>query len=156
MPIHIHGVLLHTMSETELSRVRTELQRRRILPTIPPHPIQANRESSPYRSLGNTFVPTHRQVNVPTSPVRMDARCCLGRLHQQEAQQGTALLTDVSQSLLASTGVLTRNHSHVRANLLAPLEASRSSDDQHIGECGKRTDTGVGHESQNLGSLPGF
>src|ERR1700689_3623446 len=151
MPIHIHGVLLHTMSETELSRVRTELQRRRILPTIPPHPIQANRESSPYRSLGNTFVPTHRQVNVPTSPIRMDARCCLGRLHQQEAQQGTALLADVTQSLFASTGVLTRNHPHVRADLLASLKPRRSSDDQHVSQCRKRTHTGVGHQSQNLG-----
>ena len=28
----------------------------------------------------------HRQVNIPTSPVRMSTRCCLGRLHQQEPQ----------------------------------------------------------------------
>jgi hypothetical protein len=49
----------------------------------------------------------------------MDTCRCVGRLHQQEAQQGIALLADVSQSLFASTGLLTRNHAHVRADLLA-------------------------------------
>ena len=71
---------------------------------------------------------------VATSPVRMDTRRRLGRLHQQEAQQGTALFADVPQPLLASTGVLTRNQPHVRADLLAAFEPRRCSDDQHIGE----------------------
>jgi hypothetical protein len=62
----------------------------------------------------------------------MNARRCLGCFHQQEAQQRIALLADVSKSLLASTGVLTRNHPHVRADLLATLKPSRSSDDQHV------------------------
>src|SRR6202040_1403938 len=86
----------------------------------------------------------------------MNTRCCLGRLHQQEAQQGTALLADVPQPLLASTGVLTRNHPHVGADLLATSKPSRSSDDQHVGEGRKRTNTWMGHQSQNLGSLSGF
>src|SRR6202035_729274 len=130
--------------------------RLRILTTVPPHPVQPDRQPASHRYLGNALVPTHRQVNVPTSPVRMNTRCCLGRLHQQEAQQGTALLADVPQPLLASTGVLTRNHPHVGADLLATSKPSRSSDDQHIGECRKRTHTGMGHQSQNLGSLSGF
>jgi hypothetical protein len=33
MPYQVHGVLLHTMSGTELSRVRTELR------LLPPEPI---------------------------------------------------------------------------------------------------------------------
>jgi len=66
--------------------------------------------------------PAHRQVHVPTSPVGMDTRRRLGRLHQQEAQQGIALLADVPQALLAGTRVLTRNHSHVVADLLAAWE----------------------------------
>ena len=33
MPIHVHGVLVHAMSGTELSRVRTEFRLR------PPEPI---------------------------------------------------------------------------------------------------------------------
>jgi len=32
----------HNMSVPELSRVRTELHRRRILTTVPPHPVQAD------------------------------------------------------------------------------------------------------------------
>src|SRR5580698_3187142 len=103
MPIQVDGVLLRTMSGTELSRVRTELQRLRILTTIPPHPVQPDRQPAPHRYLGNALVSTHRQVNVPTSPATMDTRCCLRRLHQQEAQQGIALLADVSQPLFAST-----------------------------------------------------
>src|SRR5258708_20274832 len=117
MPNQVDGALLLTMSDTELSRVRTELERLRILTTIPPHPVQPYRQPSPHRYLGNTFVSTHRQVDVPTSPVRMDTRCCLGRLHQQEAQQRTALLADVPQPLFASPGVLIRNHPHIPAAL---------------------------------------
>src|ERR1700732_2173228 len=134
MPHLVHGVLLHAMSGTELSRIRTELQRLRILTTIPPHPVQPNRQPAPHRYLGNALVPTHRQVNVPTSPVGMDTRRRLGRLHQQEAQQGVTLLADVPQSLLASTGVLTRNHPHVVANLLAAWKTLPSSNDQHEGQ----------------------
>src|SRR6202790_2713784 len=125
MPIHLLRRLLHTMSGTELSHVRTELERRRIPTTIPPHPVQANPQLPPHRYLGNALVPTHRQVNVTTSPLRIASCCRLGALHQQEAQQGTALLADVPQPLLASTGVLTRNHPHIRADLLAALEPRR-------------------------------
>jgi hypothetical protein len=91
MPYHLHDALLHAMSPTELSRVRTEFYRLRILTTIPPHPVQPNRQLPSHGYLGNAFVPTHRQVHGATSPVRMDARCCLGRLHQQKAQQRIAL-----------------------------------------------------------------
>src|SRR6266850_7153684 len=153
MPNQVHGVLLPTMSDTELSRVRTELERPRILTAIPPHPVQANRQPAPHRYLGNAPVPTHRQVHVPTSPLRIASCCRLGGLHQQEAQQGVALFADVPQPLLASTGVLTRNHPHVRADLLAAVEPLRSSDDQHIGECRQWAYTGMRHQPQHVGSL---
>ncbi len=42
MPNQVDGALLHTMSGTELSHVRTELQRRRVRTTVPPHPVQPN------------------------------------------------------------------------------------------------------------------
>src|ERR1700691_609344 len=90
------------------------------------HPIQLNRQPASHRYLGNTLVSTHRQMDVPTSPVRMDSRCCLGRLHQQKTQQGTALFANVPQLLLATTGVLARNHSHVGADLLATRKPTRS------------------------------
>src|ERR1700752_3195101 len=133
MPNQVDDVLLHTMSGTELSYVRTELQRRRILTTIPPHPVQAHRQFPPHRHFGNAFVSTHRQVTVSASPLRVAACRRLGCLHQQESQQGVTLLADVAQSLLARTGLLTRNHPHVRADLLAALKPRRSSDDQYIG-----------------------
>src|ERR1700737_2051811 len=41
MPNQVDGVLLHTMSDTELSRVRTELHRWRILKIFPQLPEQA-------------------------------------------------------------------------------------------------------------------
>jgi hypothetical protein len=47
MPLPVDGVLVHDLSGTELSRVRTELQRRRRLTTASPHPVQA-----PHRYLG--------------------------------------------------------------------------------------------------------
>src|SRR6266851_6759350 len=86
MPIHWGGVLVHAMPGTELSRVRTELDPLCIFPTVPPHPVQANCQPASHRYLGDALMSTHRQVDVPTSPVRMVTRGCLSRLHQQEAQ----------------------------------------------------------------------
>src|SRR5450432_4514809 len=117
------------MSGTELSRVRTELHRRRIRAAVSPHPVQADSQPAPHRHLGNALVPTHRQMYVATFPVWMNACRRLSCLHQQEAQQGVTLLADVPQSLLAGTGVFTRNHPHVVADLLATLKPTRSSDD---------------------------
>src|SRR6266849_5488338 len=135
MPIHLLRRLLHTMSGTELSHVRTELERRRVRTTIPPHPVQANRQTPSHRYLGNALVPTHRQVHVATSPLRVGACRRLGCLDEQESQQRISLLADVSQPLLASTGVLARNHAYVRADLLATVEPRRRPDDQHVSEC---------------------
>src|SRR5580658_8757585 len=104
MPIQVDGVLLRAMSGTELSRVRTELDPLRILPTVPPHPVQPHCESPGHGHLCNTSLSTHRQVRVPSSPVRITSRRCLCCFHQQETQNGTALLGDVSQSLMAGTG----------------------------------------------------
>jgi hypothetical protein len=143
MPIHLLRRLLHTMSGTELSHVRTELERRRILTTIPPHPVQANSKTPSHRYLGNAFVTTHRQVHVPTSPLRIASCCRLSGLRPQEAQQGVALFADVPKPLLAGSRVLTRNHPHVRADLLAAVEPLRSSDDQHVGECRQWAHTGM-------------
>src|SRR6516162_11498126 len=118
MPTHNGDGLLPTMPPARLSHVRTELKRRRIRTAIPPHPIQANSETTPHGHLSNVLVPAHRQVHVPPSPVRVDACGRLRGLHQQEAQQRVALLADVPQPLLVTTGVLAWYHPHVRADLL--------------------------------------
>jgi hypothetical protein len=94
MPNQMDGVLFHAMSGSELSRVRTELDPLRILSTVPPHPIQPNRESSGHGHLGDVPLPTHRQVHIPTSPVRIPTHCGLRCFSQQETQQRVALLAD--------------------------------------------------------------
>jgi hypothetical protein len=86
MPNHQRGVLLPTMSLLELSRVRTEFERRRILTAVPPHPVQTNRHPATHRNFGYAPVPAHRQAYVPTPPVRVVACGRLRSLHQQVAQ----------------------------------------------------------------------
>src|SRR5580700_1187001 len=119
MPNQVDDVLLHAMDGTELSRVRTEFNQLRILPIVSPHPVQPNGEFPGHGHLGNSFFPTHHQVPIPTSPVWVTpcgSLCCFS---QQVAQQRVALLTDMSQPLMAGTGVFTRNQPNVAADLLA-------------------------------------
>src|SRR5258708_13145066 len=113
MPNQVDGVLLHTMSGTELSRVRTELHRRRILTAVPPHPVQTNPQPAPHRYLGYALVPTHCQVNVPTSPVRIVPRSCLSSLYQQEAQQGVPWFAIVPSPPLPTPGPPPPTHPHL-------------------------------------------
>jgi len=42
MPNQVDDVLLHAMSDYELSRVRTELDQPRMVPAISLHPVQSN------------------------------------------------------------------------------------------------------------------
>src|SRR5215469_7444133 len=87
MPNQLGDVLLHTMPPlAELSRVRTELERRRILTAVPPHPVQTNPQPATHRYFGYAPMPTHRQVHISTPPVRVEACGCLRSLHQQVAQ----------------------------------------------------------------------
>ena len=60
MPIQMDGVLLHAMSGSELSRVRTELDPLSIFPTVPPHPVHPNREYSGHGHLGDVPLSTQR------------------------------------------------------------------------------------------------
>src|SRR5882762_9615142 len=116
MPNQVDDALLHAMSGSELSRVRTETDQLRIVPTVAPHPVQMNSEFPGHCCLGNVLVSTHRQVHIPSPPVRVTlCRYLLG----EAAQQRIALLTEMSQSLLAGTGVLARDESNVATDLLA-------------------------------------
>jgi hypothetical protein len=129
---------MRTVTGTELPRVRTELQRRRIFTSIPPHPVQPNRQPALHRSLGDAPVPMHRQVEVATPPVRVAPCRRLGRLHQQESQQRIALLADVPQSLLAAWKTFPSSH------------------DQQEGQGCQRTHARMRHPSLRCGSLPSF
>jgi len=91
-PNQVHGDLPHTRNDNGLLRVRTALYCLRILPAIAPHPVQPNGEPACHSHFGNATFPTHRQVEVPTSPVQIPTHCRLRCFHQQETQQRVALL----------------------------------------------------------------
>jgi hypothetical protein len=80
VPNQLPGDLLHTMSEFELPRVRTKLQNLPVVPSLAPHPVQANPESTCHRYLGNALVPYVQTVDMcsgcPKSPV-VNARAWL-------------------------------------------------------------------------------
>jgi hypothetical protein len=80
MPIHLDGVLVHAMSGSELSRVRTKLDPLRIFPTVPPHPVHANRESSRHGHLGYVPLPPHGQVHIASSPDRIRPPAAMPRV----------------------------------------------------------------------------
>ena len=95
-PIKCTTLLLHAMGGFGLSRVRTELERWRIVTSVPPHPVQPSCHPPTHRYLGNALVSTHCQVNVATAPFRVDTCRRLSRFYQQETQQRIALLADMS------------------------------------------------------------
>jgi hypothetical protein len=132
MPNHMDDALLHAMDGSELSRVRTEFNQLRILPIVSPHPVQPNREFSGHGHFGNSFFSAHHQVHIPTSPVRVTPYRCLRCFSQQEAQQCIALLANVSQPLMAGTGVLARNEPGVAAKLLATRKPIRRPNDESV------------------------
>ncbi len=146
MPNQVHGALVHAMSGNELSRVRTELDRLRILPTVPPHPVQPNSKPSGHGHLGDSAFSTHRQMQVPAPSIRITTHGGLCCFHQQKTQQRIALLADVSQPLPSGTGVLRRDQPHITAGLLAAMEPLWSSDDQHEGQRRQWSYAGVRHQ----------
>ena len=75
-----------------LSRVRTELFQLLVVPFLAHHPEQTNGQFPGHRHLGDLPSAPHRQMEVLTTPLREAAHRDLGRFHQQEAQDRTALL----------------------------------------------------------------
>ena len=100
------GVLLHTMAMSGLSRVRTELFHLLVIPSLAPHPVQTNCESTGHGDLGNLPSPPQGQVEKLAAPLRVAAHCDLGCFHQQEAQQRVALFGDMSQPSSIPAGLL--------------------------------------------------
>src|SRR6267143_3778239 len=148
--------LLRAMPDYELSRVRTELDQLRIVPTVSPHPVQPNTELSGHRHFGNAFLSTHRQVYIPTPPVRIRAHRCLRCFSQQVAQQRIALLADMSEPLPAGTGVFTGNQPNVAADLLATRKPVRRPNDENVDQTRDGSHARMRHQLQHLGPLLGF
>ena len=156
MPNQIDDALLHAMSGSELSRVRTEFNQLRILPIVSPHPVQANSEFPGHGYFGNSFFPAHHQVRIPTSPVLVTPRGCLRCFHQQEAQQRIALFADVSQPLPAGARVFTGNEPRVAADLLATRKPIRCPNDQHERQPGDGSHARMRLQQHYLGPFIGF
>lgn len=68
MPNQVGGDLLHTMDESRLSRVRTELQSLWIIGFLTPHPVKADGQFAYHRNFSDAAVATHGQMNEATSP----------------------------------------------------------------------------------------
>src|ERR1700685_2771141 len=144
------------MAISGLPRVRTELDPLLIIPSLAHHPVQTNCPPTRHGDLGDLPSPAHHQVKVSAAPFRKTAHRYLCCFHQQEAQDRTALLGDVSQTSSIPAGVFQRNQTEVAGHLLATLKTFGFSDDQHKRQCGKRTHTRMGRQSLRLGKLLHF
>ena len=156
VPTQYLGVLLHTMAISGLPRVRTELDPLLIIPSLAHHPVQTNSQSPRHGDLGDLPSPSHHQVKVSAAPFRKTAHRDLRRFHQQEAQDRTSLLGDVSQPSPIPAGVFQWNQTEIAGHLLATLKAFGFSDDQHERHCGEWTDTGMRRQSLCLRALLHF
>ena len=106
MPNHYVGDLRHTLAISGLSHVRTELPHLLVIPLLPPHPVESNREFPRHGYLGDPSLSSHGQVEKPAPPVGVSADRHLSCFHQQKAQQRVALFADVSQPSPIATGFL--------------------------------------------------
>ena len=77
----------------------------------------------------------------------------VGRLHQQETQEGAALLADVSQALASATRLLARDEPNIAAHLLATMKTFRNSQNQHKSERRDGANSGMGHQPLHLRSF---
>jgi hypothetical protein len=100
IPNQLLGVLLHTLAMSGLSRVRTELFQLLVIPSLAPHPVQANRQSPRHRDLGglvkflvqsSTGVPVDRGFRVSGVSSRRDSPCCRARRHPPALPPGGEL-----------------------------------------------------------------
>ena len=128
MPNQLLGVRLHTMAISRLSRVRTELSNLLVVPSLAPHPVQANGEFPRHRDLGDLPSPPQRQMEVLTAPFRQAAHRDLRRFHQQKAQSRTPLLGDVSEPSPLAAGIFPRHQSQIAGHRLAAMKPIRFSE----------------------------
>src|SRR5713101_3611171 len=134
MPHQVDGALVHAMSGSELSRGTN-----RTPPTANiPNRCATSSTSEPPVSWP---WPPWQCFSVAASPgAHSDAASprpyapLLAMLLPTVAQQSVALLADMSQPLLASTGVFARNQSHIAADLFTAWKPLRRPDDQHVGQ----------------------
>src|SRR6266699_3937477 len=119
----ISRCLMHTIAMSGLSRVRTELVPLLVIPPLPPHPVQTNRQPAGHRYLGGFPSPPHHQVQILAAPLGHAAYRHLGRFHQQKAHHRTPLFGDMPQASPVSTGFFQWHQSQIARPLLAAVKA---------------------------------
>src|ERR1700704_3201228 len=112
-----------------LSRVRTELLQLLVIPSLAPHPVEANRQPARHRHFGDLSSSPQRQVIVLTAPFLIAAHRNLRRFHQQETQQGVPLLRDVAEPPTPTARVFERHQPKITRDLLAALKPLWPADD---------------------------
>src|SRR5262249_9642460 len=98
IPNQYLGVLLHTIAISGLSHLRTELLPLLVIPSLAPHPVQANGQLTSHGNFGGLSSSPRHQVEILTAPFRQTAHRDLRRFYQQETHDRTPLFGDVPQS----------------------------------------------------------
>jgi hypothetical protein len=80
----------------EFSTLRTELLQLLVLPSLAPHPVQANRKCARHRDLRSASSSPLHQMKVLAAPLGQATHRRLRRFDQQKAHHRTALLGDVT------------------------------------------------------------
>src|SRR5215472_13401928 len=82
-PNQFLGVLLHTIAMSGLSHVRTELLPLLVIPSLAPHPVQANGQLTSHGNFGDLSSSPHHQMDILAAPFRQTAYRDLRCFHQQ-------------------------------------------------------------------------
>src|SRR5215831_4972852 len=91
-PNQFLGVLLHTIAISGLSHVRTELLPLLVIPSLAPHPVQANGQLTSHGNFGDLSSSPHHQMDILAAPFRQTAYRDLRCFHQQETHDRTPYL----------------------------------------------------------------
>src|SRR5512143_1264064 len=106
----------------EFSTLRTELCKLLVVPSLAPHPVQPNGESTGHGYLGDLPSSSHCQVEKLVAPFLVAAHRDLRGFHQQETQQTVPLFRDVAQPATFPAGIFLRHQPEVTRNLLAAVK----------------------------------
>jgi hypothetical protein len=107
-----------------------------MLPSSAPHPTKRTANLLAMATFA-IFSSSHRQVEKLVAPSRILAHPHLRRFHEQEAEQGVAQFTDMSQPSSFPAGIFGWNQPHIASDLLVATETVQVADVQPKSQCGE-------------------